>query len=317
MAITLPVDREVGKPIPASYENLQNAALADLDSRLAGVEGFVLPNGSFENVSGGEPVLWTVTNQGTGATHEIDATTRADGLNSLKCTVNATGGYVEALNDTQLPIYPGARVEVPFWYKSTVTTCRVRANIRWLDSGGTLVSEVSAFDSSADLRSSWTPISGYLTQAVAPATAAFMEIKMIAGDGTVAGVVHFDSVRPRIFHGYVPVDMSLAAAILSTSTSASQIITLPSSIVGEEHPVGAVIYMELTWSVTGVQTVSLRDPDNTQTRFYISRNSATFGNPTVYEHCDTIIDDIKRFEFFETGSGNLTAVRIILKGYYV
>jgi hypothetical protein len=319
MAYVQPVDPAIKDPTKASLPIAQNAALADLNTRVSGISTVILPNGSFEDDlnTDGEPDVWTITNEGTGATHELDTTTSADGLKSLKCTVNATGGYVSAVNDTRLPVYPGARVEVPFWYKSTVATCRVRVNVVWRNAAESVISEVSAFDESTNLLSAWTPISGYLSQVVAPANAAWMDIKVIAGDGTVAGVVHFDSVRPFIYHGYVPVDMSDTDAILSTDTDANQIITLPSNIVGEEHPVGAVVYMELTWSVTGVQTVQLRDPDDTQVRFYVSRDSATFGNPSVYEHCDTIIDDIKRFEFNESGSGNLTVVRIILKGYYV
>lgn len=315
MAYVQPTDVVVGDPVEAATANAQNAALANLNSRTSGIEKLVLPNGSFEDDLDldGEPDGWTVTNEGTGATHEIDSTDRADGLKSLKCTVNATTGYVVALNDTQLPVYPGARIVFGFSFQSTVATCRVRANIRWLNSAKTLISELSAFDSATNNPSSWQHYDGIQVSLVAPATAAWMEFKLIAGDGTVAGVVHFDAVQPRIYHGIVLVDWNHASNPIDTSVTASRTVTLPSGIVGTERPhaVGFDIFI----SDTGLGYVTASDQSGGTTfDFY----NPIFTGTTWLRRFKTMtrLRDKTFFRFIST-SGPTTTCDLYLTSYWV
>lgn len=264
MAYVQPPDVVVGDPVEAANQNQQNTALANLNSRTSGIEKLVLPNGSFEDDldSDGEPDGWTITNEGTGATHELDSTDRADGLKSLKCTVNATTGFVSALNDTQLPVYPGARVVFGFSFQSTVATCRVRANIRWLNAGKTLITELSAFDSAINNPSSWQHFDGILVSLIAPATAAWMEFKLIAGDGTVAGVVHFDAVQPRIYHGFVPVSIIDAEQPLDSRTTAANTdytvtpATAMSTLFAVEKPIDIVTFFTESGGGTSVDQIN-------------------------------------------------------------
>lgn len=263
MAYVQPTDVVVGDPVEAANQNAQNAALANLNSRTAGIETLVLPNGSmeFDLDSDGEPDNWSITDLGSaGAIHVIDSTASNDGVYSLKCSITSTGGYVEALNDTILPIYEGARIEVGFGYKSSLATARVRVNIRWLTAAGSLVTEVSAFDENTSHPSSFIHLNGYIVTAVAPSTARWFQIKLIAGESgnTVNADVWFDAIIPRIYHGFVPVSIIDSDQPLATyaSTTANTDYTMTpatamSTVFAIERPHAVVVYYDVT-SGTGL-----------------------------------------------------------------
>jgi hypothetical protein len=317
-----PVDPVIGKPVAASIGIAQNAALADLQSRLTPIEGLVLPNQSFEVVVEGEPASWVVEDLGgAGASHAIDATAQGDGLNSLKCSITATGGYNTILNAAILPVYPGARVEIPFTYKTTVATARVRINIIWLNAAQTSIGEVSAFDENTFNPSSFESRSGVGVSVVAPAGARWFQVKAIAGEAgnTVTANVSFDSVRPRIYKGFVPVDQSLVAALLNSNTSTNVQIVMPASIIGTEIPHTAVVDVYCEWS-GGISTMTFSENSGGTGRIYGKIFSDTTALPIEgwfpQKNAPIRQRDIS-FWVFETGTGNMVTRRIYLAGYYV
>jgi len=331
MAYSQPPDVAAGDAAEASNQNAQNAALANLNARTAGIETLVLPNGSmeFDLDLDGEPDNWNITDLGSaGATHVIDTTASSDGLNSLKCSITNTGGYVEALNDTILPIYEGARIEVGFGYKSSLATARVRVNIRWLTGAlpGSLVTEVSVFDSAANHPSSFEHRNGVQVSVVAPATTRWFQVKLIAGESgnTTNADVYFDSIIPRIYHGLVPVDQSLAAALITSGTGTNVSVTLPASIVGTERPWCALLDVYCEWSTGGGTNEMVFSENSSGTGQVWGR---IFSDPTnipnegwyPQKRAPVRLTD-KGFYIFEqslTGADNMVRRRVYLAGYYV
>jgi hypothetical protein len=236
----LPSDVVVGKPVTAANQNAQNDALDNLNSRLAGVENEILANGSFENDldADGEPDNWTITDYIDGS-HAIDGTTRGDGLNSLKCAITVGGGYVEATNGTFVPIYPGARIEAGFIYKSTVATARIRVQLLWFDSAQAPTSTSTVFDSATGNPSAWTVGHGPDIQAVCPSGSYFYKVKLIAGESgnVVAADVSFDSIRSRIFHGRV---------VVSRISKTAGTVDISGDVVAGEKAVQAEFGIEMT-----------------------------------------------------------------------
>jgi hypothetical protein len=318
----LPANVAVGDPVQATHINDLNAAAGNLDSRVASIEGLTLPNGSFEKVEDGQPVLWTVSDLGSaGATHAVDSTTQGDGLKSLKCSITATGGYVEAENDTLLPVYEGARVEVPFSLKSDLATARARINIIWLEDDESVISDLSVFDENTNIPSSFETRSGIFVSLVAPATARWFKIKAIAGESgnSVVANVYFDSIRPRIYRGFVPVDQSLGAALLTSGLSTNLKITMPASIIGTEIPHTAVVDVYCEWS-GGVSTMTFSENSSGGGKIYGVIFSDTVNLPLEgwfpQKNAPIRQRDLS-FNVFETGGGNMLTRRIYLAGYYV
>jgi hypothetical protein len=261
MSYVQPADVIAGEtPVKASDQNTQNDALANLNSRVSGVEGGTMPNGSFEIVTAGEPDSWTVTDVLTG-THSVDSTTRGDGLKSIKCVIDASGGYVYAVNTAILPIYPGARIEVPFLFKSTAATARVRVQILWLNPAQTLDTTTDLFDSATGNPATWTKKSGAPMQAVCPSTASWYQVKIIAGEAgnSVAASVYFDSIRPYIYHGPV---------FVSRISKTSGTVDISGDVAAGEKATQAIFAIELTSGTSAISTMS--STGNSKTSLFLS-----------------------------------------------
>lgn len=322
MLYVQPADVVVGEPDEASNQNAQNTALANINARLSGIEEDFLPNGGFEYDldSDNEPDNWSILDNGdSGAYHEIDSTTSHSGTYSLHCVITASGGYVEATNDSKLPCSPGARIEVPFAYKTDDATARVRVDINWYDSGLSSVSTSSIFDSSASNPSSWTLINGYNVQAVAPATTAWYEVVLTAGESgnTVDAGVWFDSVRPRIYHGFVPVDPQHASNPVATNLSGTK--TLPAGIIGLERPISALLRIEIaSYSGSGTSDIYLySESGGTAYDWYQIPDITAF--PFTLWRMFTALNVLNSsFYITETSAGgNPSGISVYLVGYHV
>ncbi|MHA1809377.1 MAG: hypothetical protein ACTSYH_03590 [Candidatus Heimdallarchaeaceae archaeon] len=322
MPIIQPPDPSVKDPTKASLPVAQNAALANLDSRLSSIEGIVLNNGSFElPVSGsGDPTSWTISDTGA-ASHALDQD-ESDvyhGRQSLSMTLTSTAGdLVTMTSDDYIPCAPGQRLRISWNYKCSVAATRQRIDVLywyWTGSAYSAASTASAsvFDISANNSATWTQVIS--DETVVPGGLAhdpeFYTIQVRYGDpggGTdgTAGVLHIDGVQSEVFHGLVQVPYDHANGSFTLSGS-SQAYTVSSSLVGYEKP--HTILVMVFEEVDDDYTIVSYNTDATASTNVINVGTGVARELTLTIHLD------HRLRFSADVDDGSILVKII--GYYV
>lgn len=154
----------------------------------------MIPNGSFEEITGTLPLKWTVTNY-SGGSSAVNSSNNTDGQYSMSFTstsVTNGGGYADT--EDYIPVIGGQYYYISTYLRSNNSAgISSRVEARWYDSSKTFISSSTVIDYTA------TPTSFTLveTQVQAPSTARFVIIRIIGGVpgvGTAVGTIYFDSV---------------------------------------------------------------------------------------------------------------------------
>lgn len=317
MAFIQPADVAVGDATEASNQNAQNDSIADLNSRLSGVTDETLANGSFEHDLDvdGEPDNWDITDSDGGSHSISDLTAAGDaihGKRSLQCVTNATGGRVEALSDTFLPISEDLIIRVKGYIRASVGSNRTRIQILYYSAAQSLVATDTLLDST-NTPTAWVRIDGTST---APATAFFFKVKLFAGESgspTTAGSIFFDGFNieiPIITNALIfSQDAAVLTSLGATDTTEFMTVYLPPGmrVLGYAYEVTIAVQVG-EWDIT-VQDGSAGDSDTKLDvssgglgTFYLSGtiSVATFG----LRHAAA--DGIKLFADFQSGGGGST-----------
>lgn len=194
---TVPSEKDTTK---VSFAQAVVDAIAELNTETASSIS-QLGNGSFEDVSSGEPVLWVVTDN-SGGSHSISDATESGGeahhgQRSLQCVVTGGGGFVEALSDIFLPVGEGNTVAVAGFIRRDTASIRTRIQVLYYDEDLSIVSTDTVYDNSG---TGTTYAFTGLAKSEVPATAHFYKINLIAAEsgGAIAGNVFFDGFAANI-----------------------------------------------------------------------------------------------------------------------
>jgi len=154
----------------------------------------MIPNGSFEEISGTLPLKWNITNY-SGGSSAIDSANSADGQYSLRFTSSSVAnGGGDAVTEDYIPVISTEYYYWSIFRGASAAGISCRVNLDWYDSSKTYISTTTVLSET----SSPTTLTLSEGTAAAPSSAKFVRVKLVGGvpgTGTATGSIYFDAVQ--------------------------------------------------------------------------------------------------------------------------
>jgi len=251
----------VGDAITKEWADQASDNDADLNARLANVEGASHPNGSFEEDDGTDPNSWTKTTAG-GATGTLETTSVRHGRQGVNGAVSSSGDSVYWETTTPIPCSPGQRIFVNWDMIASAAGVQVDVDVYWWYWTGAAYSAADTASTSLYSSNSNSTSWDHRYETALPPDGTndglYYTVRLtVAYDSTAANVT-FDGLQTGEFHGMVYIDSEAISGSSTRTVSAKN---------GERIRAAKVVAVlqanassSTTWNVDGIgSTIDVAD----------------------------------------------------------
>jgi len=249
---------------------VQNHNHDGVNSAVVNIFSGLMPNGTFDEVSGGLPIGWTATEFTGGTIASSSAVNKhGDQVVAITSTVLANGGG-SLIQDKYKPVTDNKRYGVEIYRWASVANVSCRAELVWYDAAKVQISATVLFTDT----NTATAASLYSNTVTSPANARFVRVKItggVPGSGSAVGTVWFDGGQVV---NTLPKNVVDTEALLTGAVNAAAL--LDNIISGLKMTINAVSSRELaTASATGSRAMGANSTYTLPAGWYMIAQTVT------------------------------------------